>query len=104
MQTCGTCGVDQLLCSALTEQTRRHAEETKGLHERNEVSEAERTCIEMELTNVKAERDHLLQKATVQAAEAAISSSQQLHIPIASVSDYDLSNVSQKLKAAQKEV
>lgn len=58
----------------------------------------------MELTNVKAERDDLIQKASVHASQAEVSSSQQLHIPIASVSDYDLSDVSQKLKAAQKEV
>lgn len=93
-----------LLCSTLTEHTKRHAEETKTLHERIETTEAERTCIELELTNVKSERDDLVQKTSIQAFQAEVSSSKQLHVPIASVSDYDLSDVSQKLKAAQKEV
>lgn len=88
----------------MTELTRRHAEETKVLHERIETAEAERTCIELELTNVKGERDDLIQKTASRDMLDELSVSQQLHVPIASVSDYDLSNVSQKLKSAQKEV
>eukprot|EP00892_Ulva_mutabilis_P002253 jgi/Ulvmu1/12028/UM083_0041.1 len=92
------------LQDTLTEHTRRHAEETKQLHERVETTEAERTCIELELTNAKAERDNLIKKASAQALHADVSASQHLYVPVASVSDCDLSDVSQKLKSAQKEV
>lgn len=52
----------QILCSSLGEQTRVHAEAVKELQSQVETIDAERTCIELELTQVKAERDTLTKK------------------------------------------
>lgn len=50
------------LCSSLAEQTRSNSEAVKELQAQVETIDAERTCIELELTNVKAERDTLVKK------------------------------------------
>jgi chromosome segregation ATPase len=53
---CGT------VCSSLAEQTRRNSEVVKELQAQVATIDAERTCIELELTNVKAERDNVARK------------------------------------------
>jgi hypothetical protein len=82
-----------------------HAAGRAELVERAEAAEAERLFIDLELQNVKVERD---------AAEARIKelteppetteSSPVVRVPMGSVSDIDPSDLSQKLKAAQEEV
>jgi hypothetical protein len=93
---------ENLLYSKLSKTSREHAVKFKELEERAESAEAERIFTELELNNAQSERDAALQR--VEVLEAAHEGASVLHVPIASVSDVGPEDLSQKLKAAHKEV
>jgi hypothetical protein len=81
-----------------------HTEQCKQLEEQAETAEAERIFIELELNNARAERD-LAEANTKQLIDKyEQGASPLLQVPIASVSDFAPNDLSQKLKAAHKEV
>ena len=85
---------------------KRHMEHIKELEDKAEGAEAERVFIELELNNAKAERDEAEEQAGRLADKnhQSTPSSPIVAVPIASVSDFAPSELSQKFKAAQKEV
>jgi uncharacterized coiled-coil DUF342 family protein len=102
-----------MACSTLAEQNKLHAEEVKALQEKVETTDAERTCIELELTHVKAERDNFSKQLIVAQSncrelteqwEKLRGSTQSLHVPAASISDCEPEELGQKLKCAKSQV
>lgn len=98
------------MCSSLAEQTRTHSEAVKELQAQVENLDAERTCIELELTNVKAERDTVAKRLAAAQTTCKELSSQWEKLQgtgkSASVSDSQSGpqELTQKLECAENQV